>query len=784
MVTLDDFLEQIITSPFNTQHTQMQILVRGRDIEYINYPDDIPLLVSLSGEQDVYFSPHLYAVSEQPGVNGHILLATRTVALDLNNTDLIYLSATPSVVVSTSPDRNQAYFVFDETIDESIGKQIAASAEEVDAASIALGYLFRLPNTINTKYQEPHKVTIVRNTPHINKVDQLVPSHTKHTHVDTDFEIPTLKDLRPQRYVEELNLPPIVNSEFSATLPLKQQQSSLRRFIKECLLLGVPKGVVFLLCQHHANNYTKQLKYHQDEELKKLINFVDINKNKQDVKGEVYKIRSTTQTIEARRDGIATLTIQYMREHGTFSHMRDGVLLYTPEAAQPLFIGSREQSLLTYLERVFGLNATDGDTPHVIASLTSFSQSLPRNAESSILSYYDRHTNRLLVSTGAAELYNITPQAITLVSNGISNITLFPMNNISIPFLPRPKALPQHWSEMLFGPVLDSILTLSHEEARAILASWFLFILFKNDAGARPLLAMLGQPGSGKSTIMKRVCTLLYGKVSGFMTIGTKDEYDQVTSTYPLVVIDNLDTWQSWIPDALAQSASAIDRGVRKMYTNHELHIYHRDAIVAITAHDPKFSRPDVADRLIILPMQRIEEGKFIAERDLMRMDRPAMWYHIFLDLQKILGTPQPPTSQQLRVQDFVSLGSWIASGLDLLDEFTSAITKLKGSQKAFALSGDQLLLNAMIAYTTKPARGRNTASTYQLPQQLYLALEYASGDGDTFRKKYKNAQALDNKLWASQDALRSVVDISWDTDSFGRRTWKIGKKDPPTDNL
>lgn len=770
---LNEFLHTVITSPTSPNTTWMKWLVRGSEVQWTPYPSVVEQLVELEGSADVYYSPHL---SAHPNPNG-LLLPTRTVAVDMNATDLIYLPATPSITVNTSPQRNQVYFIFDEEVDESIARQIATSVDEADIVSSTPGYLLRLPNTKNTKYSltDPHPIHITNSTGDINKLENLIPSPNGIHIPDTTFEVPAMKNFRPVRFIEELDLPPLVTQEFSTAT--KTPEKSLRRLIVECLRRGVPKGVVFTLAKASANNYTSKLTYHQDEELRKLVAILETKKDDVDVKEEIYRIKTMSQTQEARQEGISRAIIKHMRNVGTFMHMTDNEVLYIPSGGQPIYISDKEQRLRNYLDIVFGLNASESDSSYTINSLLSFTSSLPAIGHGATLSYYDKHTQRILINTGAPRIYSITSTEIREIRNGSSNIVLFPLNDISLPFVPRDKALVDphsntttHWSNMLFGPVLDRILGLEPEEARAILTTWFLFILFKNDAGARPLLGVLGQAGSGKSTLMKRICTLLYGKVSGFMSIGTRDEYDQVTSMYPLVVIDNLDTWQSWIPDSLAQSASAIDRGVRKLYTNNQLHIYHRDAIVAITAHDPKFSRPDVADRLLILPMKRIEDGQFIAERDLMRIDRPAMWFHIFRDLQKILATPQPPTTEQLRVQDFVSIGSWIADSLDLLPQFKSAINKLKGSQKAFALDAEQLLLTAVINYATK---SRNPTA-YKLPQTLYSELELYSGDGQAFQRKYKNAQVLNQKLWNSQDALRSVVDVSWAEDEFKRRTWRI----------
>jgi len=153
--------------------------------------------------------------------------------------------------------------------------------------------------------------------------------------------------------------------------------------------------------------------------------------------------------------------------------------------------------------------------------------------------------------------------------------------------------------DALFGPFLDNFMGLTHDEAKAILTTWFLYIFFKNATPSRPLLAIFGQPGAGKSTVLKRVSHFLYGKRAGVIGITTPSEYDHSAFVYPLMIVDNVDTWEKWLPDRLAQSAGGIDSTRKTLYTDDQTTILVKDAMVAVTAHDPKFSRADIADRLL-----------------------------------------------------------------------------------------------------------------------------------------------------------------------------------------
>lgn len=793
-----EFLQSIVScAQGHENHAFMKLLVRGQtEPTYIRWLDVLSnegVDTLLAPAPDTFFSPHLY---DTPGVSG-TLLSTRTIAIDTGEADLAYLPLTPSVVVQSSPTRTQSYFIFDTEVDEFVAEQIATSLPDTDLSSVGLGHLMRLPNSLNTKYSKiyagPHRVQIIKTNTLIHKVENLIPSPNGIHRFDPEslaFDTPDPSQVDVHALVDTLELSALATAEFIETS--RNPKQSLTRLISEILKKGLSKGIAFLVAKHSANNYTALYEYHQDEELRALVLGCEQKLGIFDPREKLQAIRESAQTLEVRKEGIAQATKQYMRDTGEFSHLRDGTKWYIPRNKQPIDIAYRSNKLAYYLERELGLNASDFDTPYVLHSLEAFVDGLPKVGTGAVLSYYDSSAQRLLIHTGANNVHCITPQSITQIPNGSYSITLFPIDDIFVPFMPRPTYQPihehtdittippttykhthddQHWSQVLFGPILDRVLNLTPEETRAVLSAWFLFLFFKNEAAARPLLALLGQPGSGKSTIMKRVCTLLYGKVSGFMSLSTRDDFDQIMSTYPLVVIDNLDTWEKWIPDALAQSAGAIDRGKRKQYTNNELFIYHRDAMVCLTAHDPKFGRADVADRLLILPMKRLDT--FIAEGELLRIDRANTWAQIFSDLQTILNTPKPTIATQLRVMDFSTLGSWIAKALQLEAEFISALNKLHNQQRSFALEADQLLLTAAINY----ANSSKSTSTPKLVQQLFLELENYSGDPLAFHKKYRTAQQLGNKLLSSQDALKSIVNISWDFDAFNRRLWKIESK-------
>lgn len=794
----------------------MHVYIRGIDTPHVwlPYNDDTPTLLAQQLDlslkaipiTDVYFSPHLYFEPDYtlspdiPMRSDATCAPTRTLAVDVDNADLMYLPLLPSNIVRTSISRHQVYYVFDNEITQELSKQLVLSVAGSDMISYKFGHMLRLPTTYNHKYNPPYQIRVTQDTRIVHAVEDLMPStngHRPYTEEDLLIQSPIPPTLKPQTYLDQLGLSPSVTLQFNN--PAADPMAALKNLIVEMLHKHVPRENIFFMCKQSTNNPFATLAYNQEYELAKYILKLETASSTPDTLSMARRIRNTTATQEERHELMYEVVRECMISNGNFYHTKQGTMWYVPnDAPSSVLMSHRSASLQYYLNRTFGLNTTDYDTQYVIPSLLAFVSGLPQTTVESKLSHYSKPSNRLLIHTGTSTVFNVTPSRVDTIHNGEYGVLFHPLSGIFMPFIPHDgpitltSSIPDPlnpirrkvitipydtWNEALFGPFLDNIQGLTHDEAKALLSAWFLFLFFKNAAPARPLLAIFGQPGSGKSTIMKRIAYFLYGKKSGIVGVTTPQEYDHVTFAYPLAVFDNVDTWERWLSDRLAQSAGALDNTRRTQYTDDQTTILTKDAMVAVTSHDPKFSRPDIADRLLILRKSRFDV--FEDEAELMVMPRAAMWYDMIHDLSIILATPRPYIPEQLRVQDFASLGSWIASGLDLLTEFQSAISKIRIGQKSFALDNDAILLDACISYVTRS----KTAADFKSPSQIYADLEFMhslSGDPTQFSKKYRNPTLLNNKLYAAQDALSANLDIQVGQDEYGRRTWRIQRKQTP----
>lgn len=288
---------------------------------------------------------------------------------------------------------------------------------------------------------------------------------------------------------------------------------------------------------------------------------------------------------------------------------------------------------------------------------------------------------------------------------------------------------------------------------------------------------------SGKSTLMRRIYTILYGGRRSLSAVTSAEDFDQAVAIDPLVVLDNVDTWERWLPDRLALAAATSDVTKRKLYTDFDTVTLRRQAILGISAHNPKFGREDVTDRLLLLMFKRlphfIPEGDIIAN---LHKKRAAIWGSIITDIQKVLNTPLPTEDEipQFRVEDFSRIGMRIARALGIDSIFFAAITKISSGQKTFSLEEDSILVQSLSNLLNKQQQQHpQKEPQWYTASALWSGLEISSPDPRAFIKIYRNSIVLGHKLWSMQENLKHVFNVEWKDDSSrGSRLWKFMRKE------
>lgn len=788
---LEQFLRTVITAEAGLFCLALRSFTSGNQWweEWFEWPEDIDKIIERTLEQglenDVYFSSYLFGdrTSKKSAV-----LQSRTIQADLDNADIKNLPLQPSVLIESSPNRYQAYWLLKEELDlethELLSRKLTYSIPLCDRSGWPLGRKLRLPYTFNHKYLDgPQFVSIKESSLKVyeSKDIELLPEPDKILIDSYDFDWvdnPKLLDQGPQQLLESIKekLPVKVYAQYN--FPQKDRSAALWAFMCACFRCGLSRETVYHLSYHNQNNKFVGLRYNRERELAKDVIRAEqtVRTVGYDIREIVLEARKVTGNIVEKRQQILRIVLEYMNKVGVFIRTQDDMCWYIRnDLGRPIAITPRSEYLQMIMDAQFGLNSTEIDQSYVVAGLVSYARSLPSYGKSGSLSYFDIDQHKMYIHTGKATVYGITKDSCDKITDGANNI-VFPWPVNVEPFIADFSNPVQSWSDELFGNYLNNIVNLPKEEAIVLLETWFMFLLFRNSAVSRPVLALFGQPGSGKSTLFRRMYALLYGFGRSLSSVTTSDDFDHSVSVDPLVVLDNVDTWERWLPDRLALSASTSDITKRKLYTDVDTVIIKRQALIGITAHNPRFGREDVADRLILLMLERL--SRFIPEGDIISgvlKKRNQIWARIIIDIQKILATPQPHESEvpQFRVEDFARVGYWIATGLGKADLFVKALKNAKTGQRTFSLEEDSLLTSTVYKLVQ-----RQSEPKWKTVSQIWSELELVCDDAPTFCKMYRNSVYLGRKLWALQEALREVINIEWRNDNAqGARTWKLSLK-------
>lgn len=761
--------------------------------EFYDWPSQSANIVersnALKDENDVYYTSYLFSEKNSKKASA-ILDGHYTIQADLDNADPKLLQFEPSLLVQTSKNRYQCYWKLSEQhYDiESLSRKLTYSIFGCDRSGWPIGHKMRLPGTYNYKYISIVETYSTEGLPSTTTDGRqpvfIVPTHVKlyepaeldilpevlkeTAKTDVHFissEIPTLT-IGPNELLETVkkDIPIKVYSQYN--ILAKDRSTALWALMCSLFRAGMSRAEVLYLAHHSINN--KWL--HLPRELQKDVLRAEVVSNDigHDAKEIVINARRMSGTIAEKHRYVLGAVQTLMGDMGQFVKTHKGGMYVHSSTGKPIELGQGHESLQTYLGSVFGLNPVEKEHQFVTAGLAVYSNSLTMTTESSALSYYDMKSNTMLLHTGRKDVIRITPSHTETITNG--NGVVFDWIMDADPFAPVQEGH-YDWATDLF--TLHNTSDLSVEEFIAVMRSWLLFLLFRNMSSARPVLALLGQPGSGKTTTAKRIYSLIYGQRKKISALSNYDDFDNAVSNQPFVFYDNVDTFLSWLPDRIAQSAGAIDVGKRALYTNNDSYIIKRDAMIAVTSHNPRFLRSDVVDRLIIVNLNRYDENVFASESNLIHYvvkNRNLIWGSIVRDIQTILGTVRPlEATVPMRISDFTTMGEWFATALNYQPQFISAMKVLRKAQKFTDLEEDQVLATALLEYV----KHSKHTQEYRMPGALWMELTTSyTSDPASFQKIYKNASQLSKKMSTLQQSLKDILEIDWLPGPI--KTWRV----------
>jgi hypothetical protein len=379
-------------------------------------------------------------------------------------------------------------------------------------------------------------------------------------------------------------------------------------------------------------------------------------------------------------------------------------------------------------------------------------------------SFFDRPTSTVYVYDFNGGAYRIAAGGVEHIDNGEDGI-LFMQNPQWTPWNVTSLNNSVNWCEWLLEGIRFAPTKLTEADQRLLFRVWVLTLFFPQLFPTRPILTLIGEKGSGKSSVLRRLGQLLFGPRFNVTALTSKpDDFDAAITTDPFVVADNADDAPKWFPDRLAVIGTGGTIKRRAYYTTNQLADFPIRAILAVTSRTPNFQREDVAERLLPLRLKRMED--FVAESELLaavQENRSALLQSIMLDVAlaaTALRTKQAGQSRKsnFRMADFADFAFHIAPVVSTSATMDAVLRRL-GDQQVAVTAEDDPLLELVDRWLADDDRHINIERELSL-SQFGSELEEVAGS-EPIPWDRGNQKSFGQYFRARKDTLRQIYGMS-----------------------
>jgi hypothetical protein len=323
--------------------------------------------------------------------------------------------------------------------------------------------------------------------------------------------------------------------------------------------------------------------------------------------------------------------------------------------------------------------------------------------------YYSKDNQALYWYNNETKVYKISALGIEVCGNGVDGF-LFKRDPNMHPFVLDISATKDDsLNRLFFDRISLKESAMEREDRLLLLEAWMLSIFFESHMQTKAILATLGEKGSGKTFALKFIGKILFGEMFDVVPLPNKpDDFDAMVCHSRLCAIDNADTKIDWLLDKLAVVSTGGTLEKRQLFTTNEVVKFKPKCFVAITARTPKFRRDDIADRLIIMPMKRIQGGP-VPESDLISEiedNRSHILTQIALRLKDVIVSLNAPGTHkaQLRMADFFRLVAAVARSKNKMSRLPEVERILMQEQATFFLEEQPLFTYIHKVLTDDPS--------------------------------------------------------------------------------
>src|SRR5262245_16321478 len=165
---------------------------------------------------------------------------------------------------------------------------------------------------------------------------------------------------------------------------------------------------------------------------------------------------------------------------------------------------------------------------------------------------------------------------------------------------------------------LASFLNLPSRNDFVLVVAWLLATL--RTGGPYPVLAISGEQGSAKTVLSKLLKALIDPNVAPVRALA-REERDLViaANNSHVLAFDNLSALPHALSDAFCRLATGASFGLRQLYTDADEVLFQAARPILLNSIEDVISRPDLADRAILLTLSPIGDRRRRSERQIWR---------------------------------------------------------------------------------------------------------------------------------------------------------------------
>lgn len=477
--------------------------------------------------------------------------------------------------------------------------------------------------------------------------------------------------------------------------------------------------------------------------------------------------------------------IEDMSEKGRWLKAPDDYYYMNGKTPIPVPINSLDMDVI--LNEKFHVNGTERVSTFVKAEMVYHTARQGEPVKLHTLSHHDPVHNKLYVYCGDGQVLRLDGAEVTTVENGVDGVLFKDLDGFE-PWEYTPDHGYRLSEELIksFNFAPGGECPFDPEDQQTLYLIYLICLFFGDSQPTKPLLLAAGEPGSGKTSMLRAIGQILIGsefEVDSLDEMREEFFWTAVTNNR-FLVYDNLDSRVKWLENALAKVATGSRVSKRKSHTTNEFVKFKVDCFLGLTAFNPRFRRPDVSERLLILRLERRPADKRMPES--VFQDRLAKHRHLYLselvDRCNDLLFAKPPKrdDSQIRMSDFARMARWVAAamdgpanGADWTGKVEKILDKVRMSQQQFAGEDNPLVL-ALKQWALGSKEGQLNYTREVLTSQLNDELRGIAERDLKLTWRVANGAVLGRQLAIHAEVLSSELVIEKVGHSRSGTTYRI----------